>query len=305
MNWRTELHIEQGKFQITHDELILSFGSCFAENIHKKFQYYGFGSLTNPTGILYNSRSILNMLLFLLDRKKLDDKRFVERDGMICHYDFHMDLRAKDKAGFLHILGQAQKEFQEQWEKAGALIVTLGTANVYKSEEEIVANCHKQDSKNFIKTLMPIDEIVSDIKQIKLLAEAKNILFTVSPVRHIKDGLVENQLSKAHLISAIHQINAPYFPSYEIVLDELRDYRFYASDLLHPSEEAIEYIWKKFSETYMSTDTHKSMKKIEKWRRLQNHKPFNAASEASIKNRIKIEEQFRVLKEEYPNLTFQ
>ena len=302
MNWRTEISLKESDFYISHKDFMLGMGSCFAVHMHEKFEYFGFGSVTNPTGILYNSRSISKMLNLLLGKEKLDESRFVERDEMICHYDFHMDMRAKNKEDFMDFLVQAQKAFQASWEKASVIIITLGTANVYTKENEIVANCHKQPNSLFTKQVMSIEEIISDIKQITLLAEAKKTLFTVSPVRHLKDGFIENQLSKAHLISAIHKIGVSYFPAYEIVIDDLRDYRFYKKDLVHPSEEAVDYVWEKFKSTYFKQETIDNIKRVHKFRSLQNHRPFNTFSISNEANTKKKAVQFQALKQEIPHL---
>lgn len=302
MKWRTEILIEPSDIQIFPQDFMISMGSCFAVHMHEKLEYFGFGTMTNPTGILYNSRSIVKMLKILLGKEKLDKKLFVERDEMICHYDFHMDMRAESEEAFMNLLGQAQKAFQESWEKTTILIFTFGTAHVYTKDDEIVANCHKQAGRLFEKRILSIEEIQDDLREIQHLAEARKTLFTVSPVRHLKDGFVENHLSKAHLLSAIHHSKLNYFPAYEIVLDDLRDYRFYEKDLVHPSSEAIEYVWEKFKTTFITSQTQEKLKKMDKLRRLQNHRPFNSSSNSSEVIANKIEQQLMSLKSEFPFL---
>jgi hypothetical protein len=302
MNWRTELHISKNEFSISHGDYILGLGSCFAENIGRKLEYSGFGSMNNPTGILFNSSSICKMLELLLAKVELDKERFVNRDGMVCHYDFHFDFRAKSKEEFLNFWARAQKAFIKTWEETTVLTITLGTANVYEMPTGIVANCHKQSKDLFSKRVLSISEIQKDIERITHLAEAKKTIFTVSPVRHLKDGFIENQVSKAHLISAIHQTEVTYFPSYELVIDDLRDYRFYKEDNVHPSEEAINYIWKKFGEAYFSEETKEKIKKVDKLRKMQNHKAFNPLSKENENLKKTIQTIAENLKMELPYL---
>lgn len=281
MKWRTEIEIQRSERSISHDDFILGMGSCFADNVGKKFRYFGFGVETNPTGILYNVTSIRKMLEYMLELRQLEDSGFVDRDGLMCHHDFHFDFRASTREAFKEKLGQAQKEFQEKWERVGLMVLTLGTANIYRKGGEGVANCHKQPSRIFSKELQSIEEIEGELMRIREIVEERGMIVTVSPVRHLRDGFIENQLSKAHLISAIHKIGLEYFPSYEIVLDDLRDYRFYREDLVHPSDDAIDYVWSKFAERYFSDATKQLMDKVEKYRKLKNHKAFNPESEAS------------------------
>lgn len=302
MKWRTELHIPASEDSINHNDFTLFMGSCFARNMANKFSYYGFGNDCNPTGILYNSQSLLKMLKLLLGKEKLNEYLFVERDGMICHYDFHSDFKASSKELFMEKWGQAQREFAQRWRGTSYFFVTLGTAHVYDKDGITVANCHKQTAKLFRKRLQSIDEIQKDLHEIKVLAEAKKLVLTVSPVRHLKDGFIENQLSKSHLIAAIHGARMDYFPSYELVLDDLRDYRFYGKDRVHPSDEALDYVWEKFSESYFSDVTRKVMKSVEKVRKMQEHRAFNIESEENISFQTRLQKRLSELRKELPFL---
>lgn len=302
MKWRTELHIPASEDLINHSDFTLFMGSCFALNMAKRFSYYGFGNDCNPTGILYNSHSILKMLRLLLGGKELNEELFVERDGMICHYDFHSDFKANSKSLFIEKWGQAQRKFAERWSESYYFFVTLGTAHVYDKDGITIANCHKQPAKLFRKRLQTIAEIQKDIREIELLAEAKKIVLTVSPVRHLKDGFIANQLSKSHLIAAIHGAGMHYFPSYELVLDDLRDYRFYGKDRVHPSDEALDYVWEKFSGSYFSDVTRKVMKSVEKVRKMQEHRAFNIESEENISFQTRLQKRLSELRKELPFL---
>jgi len=302
MKWRTEIPISKSEHSITHSDFILLLGSCFSVNIDKKLRYHGFGSICNPSGILYNSHSIANMLKLLLGKEVIDKNLFVVRDGMVCHYDFHSDFRAKSEGEFMEVLGQAQKVFQDKWSKVSHLFVTLGSAHVYDYQGATVANCHKQKAELFSKRIQPIDEIKDDLHQIGLLAEAKKVIFTVSPVRHLKDGFIDNQLSKSHLIAAVHGSKVDYFPAYEIIIDDLRDYRFYGKDRVHPSEEAVEYVWEKFSESYFLENTKAITKRVKKIRKMQEHRAFNMESEQNMGFQAKLGKQLEDMRKELPYL---
>ena len=197
-------------------------------------------------------------------------------------------------------------------------VITYGTSWVYRNIESdsIVANCHKVPQKQFNKELLSVEEIKNSIVNTVKLIHAVNpnctIIFTVSPVRHIKDGFVENQLSKAHLISAIHDVlntehcklNTEYFPSYEIMMDELRDYRFYAEDMLHPNQVAIDYIWKRFQETTISETAFATMDEVESIQKSLSHKPFNPDSESHLKFESKVREKITKLENQYSFMKF-
>jgi hypothetical protein len=207
------------------------------------------------------------------------------------------------------ILEQTKKQLQE----ASQVIITYGTSWVYRNIEsnEIVANCHKVPQKEFKKELLSIEAIKESIKQtiqlIRSLNPDSNIIFTISPVRHIKDGFVENQWSKANLISGIHQVlsqSETYFPSYEIMMDELRDYRFYAEDMLHPNQVAIDYIWERFKETSISKTAFPVMDEVESIQKSLSHKPFNPKAESHLKFELKRKEKITKLVSKYPFIKF-
>ena len=309
MKFRTEYQSESIKHSITHNDKCMLFGSCFSQNIGQKLNDHGFNSIINPTGILYNPGSINKMINILLGNIELDSSRFLQRQDHTFHYDFHSDFHASTEDSFNFGLQQLQSAFQEEWKNTKTLIITLGTAWVYDYKGQFVANCHKEDSTNFKKRLMTISEISSHLKDLFSIAKESGIklIFTVSPVRHIKDGIVENQRSKAHLISAIHQLisifpDVEYFPSYEIVLDDLRDYRFYKDDLVHPNQQAIDYIWKKFSETYFSDDTKNICKQFSKIRKMQEHRPLFPDSPENRKFQEQLNEKMKTFQKEFPEI---
>ncbi len=276
--------------QIDYNSNILMLGSCFSENIGEKFNYFKFQSLQNPFGILYHPVAIENLILNAINEKVYGDSDvFYHNERWHC-FDAHSDLSRNSKENLLKALNQAIKTTNQQINKSTHIIITLGTAWAYRfiETDTIVANCHKIPQKKFLKKIQSVKTIIESleavIEQIKSINPKASILFTVSPVRHIKDGFVENTQSKSHLISAIHQVVEPgknihYFPSYEIMMDELRDYRFYTADMLHPNHTAINYIWERFRSVWISTNENNTMQEVDSIQKTLNHRPFNPESE--------------------------
>jgi len=255
-------------------------GSCFSHEIGQKLIESKFNVLSNPLGTLYSPSSIAKVLT-----GDINLNRTIENKGVHYHWDAHGEIAALEQ-------NQLKIELKDQLEKSKGFlesskwtIITLGTAWVYYylPSGEIVANCHKVQNEKFNKKLLPIgsiiDSLLKSIDHLKKLNANTNVIFTVSPVRHIKDGLIENNRSKARLLEAVHEVvardqNFFYFPSYEICIDELRDYRFYAKDLVHPSSQAIDYIWERFSDLFFDDETKRFLNKWNKLSAALNHKPF-------------------------------
>lgn len=320
MELSTKIPIPKSNHAIDYDSRILSFGSCFADEVGKKFDYFKFQHLTNPFGILFHPLAIEKVIDFALSEKQFtqDDIFFLD-DRWHC-FDVHSEMSHPDKDVMLINLNNTLKATRQNISEATHFIITLGTAWVYTHLEtnEIVANCHKVPQKAFKKKLLSIQEITTSIENIiskvKAINPNINFIFTVSPVRHLKDGFVENQLSKAHLISALHSCLNPrllsgveagdYFPSYEILMDELRDYRFYAEDMVHPNQLAIDYIWNRFAEAYFSKETFSTMKQVETIQKGLAHKPFNPNSENHKKFLENLDKQIKKLQQEFPAIQF-
>ncbi len=275
---------------IDYQSNILLLGSCFVENIGDKFNYFKFQSLQNPLGILYHPKAIENLILNAINEKVYDeDDIFYHNERWHC-FDAHSDLSSPSKEELISNLNDGIKQTNQQINKSTHIIITLGTAWAYRfiETDTIVANCHKVPQKKFLKEIQSVKSIIKSLEAIIELIKSVNqkvsILFTVSPIRHIKDGFVENTQSKSHLISAIHQVvesrnNSHYFPSYEIMMDELRDYRFYAEDMLHPNKTAINYIWERFQSVWISSETTQTMEEVDTVQKGLNHKPFNPEGE--------------------------
>lgn len=290
MNFRTNIQLKKERNQIDYDSKLILFGSCFSENIAKKLAHFKFNSVSNPFGILFNPIAIEQLITNAINLKQYTEKDIFQLNERWHCFDAHSDISAVEKSELLNNLNSAITASHKQLCEASHLIITLGTAWVYRfiETDAIVGNCHKIPQKKFLRELLSTDEITASLDNIitlvKSINPSVNIIFTVSPVRHLKDGFVENAQSKAHLLTAIHQnTNAKnqlyYFPSYEIMLDDLRDYRFYASDMVHPNDTAIAYIWEQFKTVWIAEKSLSIMKEVDAVQRGLAHKPFNATSE--------------------------
>ncbi|MFV5695971.1 GSCFA domain-containing protein [Flavobacterium sp. LB3P122] len=318
MQFRTQIPIPKSNQPLDYNSKVVSLGSCFAENIGEKFNYFKFGNTINPFGIIFNPVSIEKIIY-----KAINPKLFTEEDLFFYNerwhcYDVHSDLSNADSRELINNLNAIVKLMNQQITKSTHIIITYGTSWVYRNIERdsIVANCHKVPQKEFKKELISVYEckesIANTIKSIHSINPSCTIIFTVSPVRHIKDGFIENQWSKANLISAIHRVlnaeyyklQTEYFPSYEIMMDELRDYRFYAEDMLHPNQVAIDYIWKRFKETSISENAYSTMDAVESIQKSLLHKSFNPDSESHLKFESKLREKITKLENQYSFMKF-
>jgi lysophospholipase L1-like esterase len=304
--------------QIDYGSKILLFGSCFAEHLSKKFDYFKFKNSQNPFGIYFHPIAIESLIKNAINNKIYTDKDiFFHNEQWHC-FESHSKLSSYCKEELLLNLNTHIKSTYEQLCKSTHIIITLGTAWTYRHLEKniVVSNCHKLPQKLFLKGILPIDEIYRSIQSIVHLIKSVNldatVIFTVSPVRHLKDGFIENTRSKAHLIAAVHSLltknnNAQkihYFPSYEIMIDELRDYRFYTDDMIHPNALAVRYIWSKFQECWIASYALKTMKEVENIQRDLNHKPFNLNSKAHQQFIKQVKLRQEKLQFNFPNIVF-
>lgn len=315
----SNIPIPKSNHPIDYHSKIIAFGSCFAENMGAKLQYYKFQSTTNPFGILFHPLAIEKVITSALSEKQFTQKDlFFLNERWHC-FDVHSVMSHTDKAVMLTQLNDTLKATRQNILEATHCIITLGTAWVYKHIEsnQIVASCHKVPQKEFEKQLLSIQQIEESLMQIVSNVKKANpnitFIFTISPVRHLKDGFVENQRSKAHLIAALQSFiyKSPtlgswedYFPAYEIMMDELRDYRFYADDLIHPSKLAIEIIWQRFTEVYCTKATLQTMREVESIHKAMQHKPFNPQDKKYIAQMEKIEVKKRALTEKFKQIQF-
>ncbi|MTI40188.1 GSCFA domain-containing protein [Fulvivirga lutimaris] len=288
--FRTELHIEPSTNKIGLHTPILTIGSCFSDNIASKLSDHKMKVLTNPFGTVYNPISIFKLLGNACKNERPKSSEIVENDELFAHYDFHSSFSKTSKDELIASINKSIDDTHAFLKKTHYLIITFGTAFVYEttSTAEVVANCHKVPAKNFIKKLLTQKQILEAFEEayqrlIDLNPDLK-IILTVSPVRHIKDTIPLNSVSKSTLRLTCNTLenqydNVDYFPSYELVMDDLRDYRFYKSDMLHPSTEAEEYIWNKFASTYFNAQTQSFIKEWSKIKAAIQHRPFNPNSE--------------------------
>lgn len=314
MNLQTQLSFKPSQLQFGYEDSLLLLGSCFSENIGKKLSYHKFQSTTNPFGIIFNPIAIERLIQDAILDKTYTEEDVFELDGIWKSFYAHSTKNALSRLGAVIHLQEAQQLLREQLLKASHLILTLGTAWVYrhKSSGKIVANCHKVPQKEFSNELLSISDITSSLSKVLELIKKFNskitIVFTVSPVRHIKDGFIENTRSKAHLLSAVHQLtndsDITYFPSYELMMDELRDYRFYKSDMLHPSEQAVDYIWDKFIKVYAFAKAQHTLKDVQLVQQGLAHKPFHAESAQHQKFLTQLHEKKAALEAQYGFMKF-
>jgi hypothetical protein len=286
MEFRTELQIPESSHKISLKTPVLTIGSCFAEVIGNRLSDNKIPTLVNPFGTVFSPVSMAKLLNQAIDNQTPDENLYVESQGVWFHYDFHSSLWANNREELKERLTQKMQEVKDWLQKADFLIFTFGTAFVYRHLEthQTVANCHKMPGSLFQKELLSIETILNDFnklfQQIDNLDSAPNIILTVSPVRHIKDSLPLNAVSKSILRVACHELcesrpDFHYFPAYELLLDDLRDYRFYKSDLIHPSEVAEEYIFEQFSITYFEKNLQQFMVEWKKIHQSLTHRPLH------------------------------
>jgi len=290
-NFRTTFKISPFAFDLSYQDRILSIGSCFAENIGNKLAENKFQTLLNPFGILYNPSSVAQALERILKNEKIEEKDILQHNDLWHSRLHHTRFSQADKGVFLENINANLKESNAFLKKTNRLLITLGTAFVWEEKEtgNVVANCHKRPQKLFTRrrlSLVKIKEnLVTVLREIKSQNADLQVIMTVSPVRHTNDGFIENQRSKAALILAIDEICQEesfihYFPAYELVQDDLRDYRFYAKDMLHPNEVAVDYVWGHFQETLFNEKTAKIFREIKKLKAMAAHRPFQMESPA-------------------------
>ncbi|PQV51281.1 GSCFA family protein [Jejuia pallidilutea] len=314
MNLQTKISLsKRADNLINYKSNILLLGSCFSENIGDKLNYFKFQNLQNPFGILFHPKAIETFIQNAAsDNMYTESDIFYHNEQWHC-FDAHSKLSNVSKVELLETLNSKVKLTKAAIKTSTHVIITLGTAWVYHylKRNTVVANCHKVSQKEFKKELLSVEDISTSLKTTvsliqKLNSEAR-VIFTVSPVRHLKDGFVENTQSKAHLITAIHQIihhSSFYFPSYEIMMDELRDYRFYAEDMVHPNKLAIDCIWQQFKFVWICSTAYKIMDEVDSIQKGLHHKPFNPNSEAHQSFLKKIEARKKALKLQFPHMVF-
>ncbi|MBZ9777340.1 GSCFA domain-containing protein [Psychroflexus sp. CAK8W] len=317
MKLTTEVPVNISSHPIDYNSSLLCLGSCFAEHISSKLDFFKFKVTSSPFGILFHPEAILNVV-----EKAVNDEDFTE-DDVFQHNEkwhsffAHSRLSRNSSAEILAVLNSAKKELKVASEQATHIIITLGTSFIYRhrSTQQGVANCHKLPQDRFEKQLTSITDLKKILK--RLVNSFENIqpdvklVFTVSPVRHIKDGIIENNRSKSHLLTALHLIleektskKLSYFPSYELMMDELRDYRFYDRDLIHPNALAVDLIWERFKMNFISQAIYLDMTKVEKLQKSFAHRQSESKGEAFEKLKAYQYKFKKELTQKYPFMRF-
>lgn len=278
MKLQTPVEIAPFKEKITYDDKILFLGSCFATEVGSIMRDYKFDVILNPFGVLYNPASICSSLQRLEEGKLFTEEDVICSQGKYTSFFHHSSFSKENPDQFLAGANESLSKAKEQFAQASVCIVTLGTAWVFRhiGRNLIVSNCHKIEAKEFRRERLDVETIVSLFSDIISRHSDKQWIFTVSPIRHLKDGAHGNQISKATLLLAVEQleqhfVNVHYFPAYEIMMDELRDYRFYAENMTHPSQQAINYIFEQFKECAIAPSLFDKMVQIEKELKAQRH----------------------------------
>ncbi len=290
-DFRTELKITPSHAKIHLGSSVLTQGSCFSDAIGERLTRYKLKAVVNPFGVIYNPESIHKVLSYSTFNEPLPEHTFLQNEELFLNYNFHSEFSSPRKDELISRITNTVGSTHYALKDTGWLILTYGTAWVYRRRDtgEIVANCHKLPASAFSKGLMDIDAITASFKdffeRLKKFNPAIKVILTVSPVRHVRDTLELNSLSKSILRVACHEISekfddVEYFPAYEMMMDDLRDYRFYKPDMLHPTAEAEEYIWEKFMERYFSDELKDFVRQWSLILSAMQHKPFHPGSKA-------------------------
>ena len=292
INYCTYVNIPRPAFEVSYRDRLMFVGSCFADQIGTRMKEHGWDACVNPYGVLYNPSSIAAGCERLLQPEPFTENDLFEYDGMFHSFKHHSQFSGGSAAEALTKMNDALSDATSYLSAISFLFITFGTASVYclKSDGRTLANCHKAPASRFDRELLTVNQIVDEwsvlLEKIRLVNASLRVIFTVSPIRHWKDGAHANQISKSVLLLAEQALTeqysgwTTYFPAYELMMDELRDYRFYADDMLHPSMTAMDYIWERFLETYMDEGAKEDVKEVQAIRRNIQHRPFNPSSDA-------------------------
>ena len=313
--FQTKIEIPKSNLNINYEHFIMTLGSCFAENIGRKMQEVYFETDINPFGVLYNPVSISNSIKLLLKNTLFTEKDLFENRGLWQSFSHSSLFSATTAEKCIETINDRFGKSAGFLQKTDYLLITFGTAWIYEERKSgsVVSNCHKLPANRFTRRRLTVEEIVSEysalINELFIKQPNLKLIFSVSPIRHWKDGAHENNVSKSTLLLAIDALQKQfkqvhYFPAYEIQLDELRDYRFYASDMLHPSEVAVDYIWQRFGETYFDEVTTRMKKEFEQLSADLSHRPlfpesveFEKFTQSTLKKKIDLMDKYPFLAE--------
>jgi hypothetical protein len=316
MKLMLDVNIKSPAEKITYSDKIFIIGSCFTEHIGKRLEELKFSVVQNPNGILFDPISVTKSLNSYVDLKRYEQKDLFYLNELWQSWNHHSLFSGINAESVLLDINISQRKAHDHLKQSNWLIITLGSSFSYQlleAHDQPVANCHRAPGQWFNKHLLSIEETVAALSEtvdkLKTFNPGLNIIFTISPVRHIRDGVVENNRSKARLIEAVHQLveqysHVWYFPAYELVVDVLRDYRFYDIDLVHPNYAATEFVFEKFEESFIDEETRNLMEEVKKISTSFKHKPFQPETKSHqsfLKNSL---EKVKVLQEKLPQLDF-
>ena len=310
MKLLTEIKIQPLEQTIRYGDGLLFLGSCFADEVGALCRGLGFDALVNPFGVLYNPASIAQSVERLGSGKSFTHEEVIAvGDGQYCTFSHNTTFWQTDGTMLLESVNKSLKEACERFRNAEWVVVSLGTSWVFRHKEtrQVVSNCHKLPARQFDREFLSTEQSAECLSKMLQTYPNKQFIFTVSPLRHLKDGLHENQLSKAALLLAVDKVcksfdNAHYFPAYEILLDELRDYRFYKEDMVHPTEQAVRYIWERFADFAINPDEKPAMRAAAELRQMLYHKPVFPESEAFKKFEKQKERKMEEMRRDFPRV---
>lgn len=311
MQFRSEFFPKVSDLKIDHKQKIFLIGSCFTEQVGNKLAQHKFRMLQNPHGILFNPASIFRALKDYAEQRKYTASDLFLHNELFGSWNHHTKFSGIDETQVVNGINDSIQQAYEFLKESEWVIITLGSAFVYELADKggVVANCHKIPTDKFKKRLLGTSETIQILKDmiitVRDIRKDIKVIFTVSPVRHLRDGFIENNRSKAVLINAVHEVtgnDVHYFPSYELIIDDLRDYRFFAEDLVHPNYAATQYVWEKFLPVYMDDTTLQLMKEIASVELAFKHKPFNPTSQQHKKFLQNFLNKTQELKAEHPYL---
>ena len=310
MLFRTEINITPLTQTVSYGDGILFLGSCFADEIGSICRGLGFNALVNPFGVLYNPSSIAQSIKRLQKGTPFTHDDVIEVGGeFFCTFSHNTDFWCPSEQALLEKVNSHLAEAHTRFHQTKWVVVSLGTSWAFRDKTTggVVSNCHKLPANRFERVFLSTDQSVTIMNKLLEAFPDKQFIFTVSPLRHLKDGLHENQLSKASLLLAVDQVsksygNAHYFPAYEILLDELRDYRFYKEDMVHPTDQAVRYIWEKFVEFAIDPSEYPAMKAAEELKQMLQHKPLFPDSDSYRKFEALKEQKIKEFREKYPEI---
>jgi lysophospholipase L1-like esterase len=313
MQFRTTLSTPKSSVDLSYETPLMMLGSCFTENIGAKLNALHLPVLTNPFGIVYNPVSMSKNINYLMTTDMFSEKDVFQQGDIWHSWQHHSRFSSPEKVEILRGINDELSRARNHFSKTKILILTLGTANVFieKKSNQVVNNCHKVSPQYFDKKRLSVSDVVSNFETVfeNILSQNADcqIVMTVSPIRHLRDGLIENNRSKAVLLLACAELsdlfpNVHYFPAYELVIDDLRDYRFYTPDMMHPTDQAIDYIWQYFTDTFFSEKTKTITDDVQKINLMKQHRPLHPNTEGYQQFVNNLQQKVENLKKKYPFL---